>query len=158
MRLRCPAQILQKLTTSRSRRRLTELENLYQAILDKPILDASEAPNGVVLPSVRDAYLDLGGLLRFTDENATPSSEAWWHEATRYDNLQPLLASLLTQRECLLRPIVLLGHPGAGKSQLTRMLAARLPLGNFLPLRVELRSVPADAPIHTQIDEGISAT
>jgi len=152
------AQILQKLTTSRSRRRLTELENLYQAILDKPILDASEAPNGVVLPSVRDAYLDLGGLLRFTDENATPSSEAWWHEATRYDNLQPLLASLLTQRECLLRPIVLLGHPGAGKSQLTRMLAARLPLGNFLPLRVELRSVPADAPIHTQIDEGISAT
>src|SRR5690606_39158128 len=38
------------------------------------------------------------------------------------------------------------------------MLAARLPLGNFLPLRVELRSVPADAPIYTQIDEGISAT
>ncbi|WP_208113098.1 NACHT domain-containing protein [Actinorugispora endophytica] len=141
-----------------TRRRLTELERYYQAVLDKPMLPSVEAPEGAVLPPVRHAYLNLGGRLRFTGPNAQPSADDWWEKAHRYDDLQPLLVSLLTQRDCHLRPIVLLGHPGAGKSQLTRMLAARLPSGDFLPLRVKLRSVQADAPIRVQVEEGVSAT
>ncbi|GAA3981750.1 NACHT domain-containing protein [Thermobifida alba] len=152
------ADLLGQLTAPGARRRLTELERLYQSVLEEPLLATGEAPDGVVLPLVRDAYVDLGGRLRFTDADAAPSADPWWDGAARHDDLQPLLVSLLTQRECHFRPIVLLGHPGAGKSQLTRMLAARLPFGDFLPLRVELRSVPADAPIHAQLDEGLSAT
>ncbi|MEY9212720.1 ATP-binding protein [Thermobifida halotolerans] len=152
------ADLLERMTAPGTARRLTELERLYRAVLDKPVLDTDETPDGVVLPPVREAYLDLGGLLRVADADARPSADTWWEGAARHDNLQPLLVSLLTRRECHFRPVVLLGHPGAGKSQLTRMLAARLPSGDFLPLRVELRSVQADAPIHTQIDEGLSAT
>lgn len=152
------AGLLERMAAPGPGRRLTELERLYQGVLDRPVLDTTEAPDGVVLPPVRDAYLDLGGLLRFAGADANPSADSWWEGAVRHDDLQPLLVSLLTRRECLFRPIVLLGHPGSGKSQLTRMLAARLPAGDFLPLRVELRSVPADAPIHVQLDEALSAT
>jgi hypothetical protein len=52
-------------------------------------------------------------------------------------------------------PLVVLGHPGAGKSLLTEMLAARLPVQGFTPVRVQLRRVAADAPVYEQIQHAI---
>jgi hypothetical protein len=49
------------------------------------------------------------------------------------------------------------GRPGSGKSVLTRRLAARLAEADFLPVRVELRTVRTvrtvrtDAPVRTRI-------
>ncbi|GLU45848.1 NACHT domain-containing protein [Nocardiopsis ansamitocini] len=139
-------------------RRLDELALANRAVLDQPMLPTAEAPEGMVLPTVSRSYLNPCGLLRFSDSDSLPSADSWWAQSERHEDLQPLLVSLLTQWHCRTRPIVLLGHPGAGKSQLTRMLCARLPAGDFLPLRVELRGVQADAPVYRQIEEGIAAT
>ena len=49
-------------------------------------------------------------------------------------------------------PLVILGHPGSGKSLLTKILAARLPPQDFLSVRVELRDVPADSDLQYQIE------
>ncbi|MEU6410152.1 hypothetical protein [Microbispora sp. NPDC046933] len=49
----------------------------------------------------------------------------------------------------------MLGQPGAGKSVLTKILAGRLPDGDFLPVRVPLREVPADGTIQEQIEAAV---
>ena len=54
-------------------------------------------------------------------------------------------------------PLVILGHPGAGKSLITQVLAARLPPSDFLPVRVILRSVAAESDLQTQIETAIRA-
>ena len=60
--------------------------------------------------------------------------------------------------EAVSAPLVLLGQPGAGKSVLTKVLAARLPPSDFLPVRVVLREVPAEAEVQDQIEYAIRAT
>jgi hypothetical protein len=53
------------------------------------------------------------------------------------------------------RPLIILGHPGAGKSLLTEVLAARLPSEAFTTIRVPLRAVNPDAPIHQQVEKTV---
>jgi predicted NACHT family NTPase len=64
---------------------------------------------------------------------------------------------LLTEPAATVVPLLVLGQPGAGKSVLTRVLAARLPATDFLPVRVELRDVPADADLQDQIEYAVRA-
>ena len=45
----------------------------------------------------------------------------------------------------------------AGKSALTRVLAARLPAADFLVVRVVLREVPAEATVQDQIEQAVRA-
>ena len=55
--------------------------------------------------------------------------------------------------------MLLLGQPGAGKSVLTKVLAARLPTADFLPIRVVLRDVDATRDLQGQIEDALrSAT
>ena len=50
---------------------------------------------------------------------------------------------------------MLLGQPGSGKSVLTKVLAARLPAGEFLTVRVVLREVPSDTDLQSQIEHAV---
>ena len=69
------------------------------------------------------------------------------------------LAGYLTSPAAQEAPLILLGQPGSGKSILTPILAARLPATDFLPVRVELRQVPAEADLQDQIEFAVrSAT
>jgi hypothetical protein len=54
--------------------------------------------------------------------------------------------------------LLLLGHPGSGKSVLTRFLAARLSATGFLPVRVELRQVPTELDLQAQIEFAVRNT
>ena len=75
------------------------------------------------------------------------------------DDACRFLAGYLTSPAAQEAPLILLGQPGSGKSILTRILAARLPASDFLPVRVELRQVPAEADLQDQIEFAVrSAT
>ena len=80
------------------------------------------------------------------------TSTDWWEDQTLRTNLQDFLVGHLTSPMAAEAPLVVLGHPGAGKSLLTQMLAARLPASDFLTVRVPLREVPADADLQTQLE------
>jgi energy-coupling factor transporter ATP-binding protein EcfA2 len=71
------------------------------------------------------------------------------------DDLAELFVGNLLTPEAVSAPIVVLGHPGSGKSVLTRVLAARLPPDQFIAVRVPLREVPADADLQEQIESAI---
>jgi hypothetical protein len=72
-------------------------------------------------------------------------------------DLTEYLAGALTSPEATSAPLIVLGLPGVGKSVLTRVLAARLPAADFLPVRVVLREVPVEADIQEQVEYAIRA-
>ncbi|MGW5876040.1 NACHT domain-containing protein [Nocardiopsis terrae] len=139
-------------------RRRQELTAAYQAVLGRPVLRSDDVPAGLTLPPLRDAYIPpRGRIAQVTKSGDTPSRDEWWEQRTVQDDLQPFVAALLTHPSATERPVVILGHPGAGKSKFTEMLAAQLPPEDFLPVRVELRAVSPNAPLHVQIEEGLAA-
>jgi hypothetical protein len=133
------------------------LVRLHRARLDQPILKAADAPAGLVLPTLRDGYIEPRGLVATAGPDDVPSTERWWQAAapTPVDDVHVFAFAHLTGPEATDRPLVILGQPGSGKSVLTRRLAARLAESDFLPVRVELRAVRTDAPVQTQIEEAL---
>jgi len=86
---------------------------------------------------------------------ALPGNESWWERQSIINDIQTILGGLLIDPDATNLPILVLGHPGAGKSMLTRALVARLSEAGFLAVHIELRKVHPDAPIQRQIEEGI---
>ncbi len=126
----------------------------YRADLDRPILggDAGE----LTMPLLGEAYVDHRFRVKQGGPGARTAEEEWWDTQPR-DDLAAFLTRYLTTPQAAGAPLLLLGHPGAGKSALTRILAARLPAADFLAVRVVLREVPAEAEIQDQIEHALRA-
>ncbi|MEV6930942.1 hypothetical protein AB0M46_41520 [Dactylosporangium sp. NPDC051485] len=90
--------------------------------------------------------------------SAPLAQEAWWAAQPLHTDLDLFLAAHLASPHSARRPLVVLGHPGAGKSLLTRVLAARLPVATYTAIWVPLRHVKADTQIHHQIEEALYTT
>ncbi|WP_250032953.1 NACHT domain-containing protein [Paractinoplanes maris] len=131
------------------------LARAYRAHLGRPVLggDAGE----VLLPALGTAYLDPLFRVRASAAGARPADDHWWRDAPIRTDLAAFLASFLTTTQACEAPMLLLGQPGAGKSSLTRILAARLPASDFFVCRVALRDVPAEAEIQDQIELALRA-
>jgi hypothetical protein len=138
--------------------RCAALAKVYQAALRRPILPASESPEGLRMPLLGDAYVNPD----FRAAQVQPSdrivAEYWWAEHPVRQDLQGFLIGHLTSRQAVDVPLLVLGQPGSGKSMLTQMLAARLPASDFLVVRVALRDVSADADLQSQIEQAVRAT
>ena len=134
------------------------LSNAYGAALFQPILAEGDAPAGMRLPTLAEGYLDPDFRVQpVSAAGEWPADEAWWLDAPVRSDLTEYLAGVLTSPEARSAPLVVLGQPGAGKSVLTKILAARLPPSDFLPVRVVLREAPAEADIQDQIEYAIRA-
>ena len=127
----------------------------YRAAAEASVLSGADTPDGVSLPSLEVAYVNPRCLVAAIGKDARPADDRWWDDAGVAVDVQMVLAGLLTTPLAVDAPLVVLGQPGAGKSVLTKMLCARLLDSGFLPVRVELRSVPADAPVQAQIEYAI---
>ncbi|CAL9390622.1 hypothetical protein SUDANB121_01257 [Nocardiopsis dassonvillei] len=140
-------------------RRRAELSALYRSVLHRPVLPSDGGPaRGLVLPTLADAYIPPRGRITVDGGDAVPSSEKWWSDIDVTDDIAGFISARLVHPRGTEAPTVILGHPGSGKSKFTEMLAAQLPPSDFLPIRVELRSVPPNAPIPRQIEEGLAAS
>ena len=133
------------------------LSGAYRAALHRPILTEGEAPTGVRVPTLDEGYLDPDFRIAAVESGELPSDEDWWDQVPVRTDLTDYLAGVLTSPEATAAPLVVLGQPGAGKSVLTRVLAARLPAGQFMPVRVALREVPAEAEVQDQVEYAIRA-
>jgi hypothetical protein len=131
----------------------------YRAVLERPVLTAGDVPEGIRLPLLGDAYVNP--LFRAASGGTAGqfAEESWWSEQPVRDDLEGFLLGYLTCPQAVQAPLLILGQPGSGKSVLTQVLAARLPPGDFLVVRVLLREVAADADLQSQIEHAIrSAT
>ena len=123
------------------------------------MLTASDVPEGIRLPLLGDAYVNPQFRAAPAGAAARFARESWWAEQPVRDDLEGFLLGHLTSPQAVQAPLLILGQPGSGKSVLTQVLAARLPPGDFLVVRVLLREVAADADLQSQIEHAIrSAT
>lgn len=120
-----------------------------RAVLAHPVLGGD-----VLQPSLGDAYIDPRFQVKVAGPGARPADDSWWDAGVRND-FGDFLATYLTTPAATRAPMLLLGQPGAGKSSLTRILAARLPAADYLVVRVALREVRAEAEIQDQIEQAI---
>ena len=85
------------------------------------------------------------------------ADDHWWDNQVSRDDFDLMLAAYVTSLDAARLPMLLLGHPGAGKSMLTKVFAARLrPARRHTVVRVSLRRVGANAPVRTQIETALA--
>ncbi len=130
----------------------------YRAALPRPILSEGHATADMCLPTLDEGYVDPDFRVRAVLDGAHgPAEEGWWEPEPVRSDLTEYLAGVLTSVASTTAPLVVLGQPGAGKSVLTKILAARLPAAGYLPVRIVLRDIPADADVQDQIEHAVRA-
>ncbi|MBM2621865.1 hypothetical protein JIG36_40835 [Actinoplanes sp. LDG1-06] len=148
--------VLRQATSGRDPdRHRAALARAYRAELNRPVLGGDAGD--LLLPALGTAYLDPVFRVRAAGPGARPADDHWWTDAATRTDIAAFLAAHLTTTQATEAPMLLLGQPGAGKSSLTRILAARLPASDFFVCRVVLRDVPAEAEIQDQIELALRA-
>jgi hypothetical protein len=127
----------------------------YQASLAEPVIGSGQAPDGVVLPPLGEAYVDPVCRVAEARPGDRPAEAEWWQCRELVPDIGTFLAGYLTSPRAATLPLVVLGEPGSGKSKLVEVLAARLPEHDFLPILVQLRDVAAESMIQEQIEQAI---
>ena len=109
----------------------------------------------ITFPTVREIFVNPRYRFTRADPEFRLADETWWKELPSSDNLDLRLAAHIASAQAATHPLLILGHPGAGKSMLTRVLAARLPESAYTVVRVPLRHVSAHAPVYDQIQQAL---
>ncbi|MEV4800410.1 hypothetical protein AB0K18_10370 [Nonomuraea sp. NPDC049421] len=136
-------------------RHLLSISNANRSALTRPINAAADLQEGLQMPTLAAGYVNPGFRVVEPDAKADITSHAWWQTIPAGKDLSDFLAGFLTSPRAVEIPLVVLGQPGAGKSLLMRVLAARLPPDQFLPIRITLRQVPADVKLQAQIKHAL---
>ncbi len=137
------------------------LRSHYNARLDEAILedrtDSVDGKPSLSFPTIRDAFVPQSyRVLRYTDKTGLLESDETWRGVPTRRDLGAFILSYLSSPYSTEAPLVILGHPGSGKSLLTKVLSGQLISDHFLPIRVQLRQVDADASVTQQIEQQIS--
>jgi hypothetical protein len=146
---------------SPSRSYRTKLNGVAAAVLGKPLLRTSgdTAAIDAVFPTVERGFVAPAYRLALYDEKARPASEKWWGDHTEARNdIDTFLAAHLASHDSTALPLLVLGNPGAGKSLLMDVLAARLPADQFTVVTVPLRKVRAEDSVREQIETALTDT
>ncbi|MFB4294109.1 NACHT domain-containing NTPase [Nonomuraea sp. ATR24] len=136
-------------------RPMIHLVRLAATALDQPLMSGGTAPEDVTLPLLGEGYISPRCRVAEMTREATPAARSWWNDRRRLPDAEAFLVGHLTSLGATQAPLVVLGEPGAGKSKLAEVLAARLAGSEFLPIRVELRHVVAESTVISQIDQGL---
>lgn len=133
----------------------------YAARMNEPIIEDKEDTDNerpkLTFPKVCDAFIPQSFLvLRQVTKSRRLEDEETWKGLTRRNDLGAFLLSYLSSPYSTEAPLLILGHPGSGKSLLTTVLAAQLMSKHYTPVKVPLRGVDSDAGIVSQIEEQIS--
>ncbi|XVS66663.1 NACHT domain-containing protein [Actinosynnema sp. CA-299493] len=130
-----------------------------RAALAKPLLRTNpDTPAAnASFPTVERGFVAPGYRVIVHDEESNPSSDDWWstHAEVRED-IDTFLAAHLSTPDSTVRPLLVLGHPGAGKSLLMTVLAARLPAAGYTVVTVQLRKVYAENTVARQIEAALT--
>lgn len=134
---------------------LEQLQNRYNSEIDAPLVDKSEmhlSISGLSLPKKIDAFIPQPfQALIYTQGIHLEHTDKW----INCQNLGKFIADTLRSPHLGTQPMLLLGDPGAGKTMLSHMLAARILNNEYHVIIVHLRDVVAEAEIYQQIDRAL---
>lgn len=135
-------------------RRRDALWRANRMLLEQPIVRWSDTGD-MSFPTVEECYVNPTCRVAVAGSTARPADESWWEGRLIQPAIDLMLTAHVTSFDAVRRPLLIFGHPGGGKSMLTKVLAARLPAESYTVARVPLRQVGANAPIHEQIRQAI---
>lgn len=133
------------------------LKRYYDKEIVEPIAEDFEPQGGKTclrFPLICNAFIPQSfQVLSWESKLKSLEDEATWKGLERREDLAAFLLSYLSSPFSTEAPLVILGHPGSGKSLLTKVLSARLMSNHYTVIRVPLREVDADARVAEQIEE-----
>lgn len=131
-----------------------------RAELSRPVIDVDVDGYGMGsrFPLVDEVFQSPRYRLCSAKRDSAPASETWWEKNVPIrGDLETVLARHFSSPESTRTPMLLLGHPGAGKSLLMKVLAARLPTSSYTVVRVPLRRVDANTTVGEQIRQALDS-
>lgn len=129
------------------------LSRLNTAYLAEPL--ARVGLDSLSFPTVEAGYVTPAYRAAVARHQTNIADPAFWQEVPVREDLEEFFVGYLSSPDAAAKPLVVLGHPGAGKSMMTRVLAARLPTSLFTTAWVPLRRVDPDVPVHRQIEQAV---
>lgn len=135
------------------------LRATYTLFLEEKIFRSSAAPADVEFPLVKDGFVPARFRTSPVGAIGSLSSDIDWGMVTeRQDGLLNYLAAEVANPANYSQPIIILGHPGSGKSLLSRLMAANVSAApNLCPVYVELRTIPLRLPLELMVEEAVSS-
>ncbi|RZB19609.1 hypothetical protein StrepF001_12850 [Streptomyces sp. F001] len=125
----------------------------HQQHLRAPLAHVEES--GPRIPDLEAGYINPAFRVAGRSGDRTLARDDWWEAQPLWGDLEDFLAAHLLTEDATRAPLLILGHPGSGKSLLTKLIAARLPAAEFFCQRVELRHLPADLGVQEQLEEAL---
>ncbi|MFJ9766965.1 NACHT domain-containing protein [Streptomyces erythrochromogenes] len=119
-------------------------------LLRAPI--AAADGSGPAIPSLAAGYVNPAFRVAGRSADRRLSADAWWEGLPLREDMAGFLAAHLLTHQATQAPLLVLGHPGSGKSLLMKLVAARMPQSEFSCLHVELRHVPAELDLQEQLE------
>lgn len=140
---------------------IAQLMKAYAQIPQEPIVAHNAlfegASNTFVSPTKSSIFVPQAfRVLRYDGKSSLEDESTWTGCETRQDLSHFILKWLSSPYSCS-SPLLVLGHPGSGKSLLTEMLVATLTRSPYTPIRLRLRDVDPDDDVPEQISRYLRA-
>lgn len=146
---------------SNSQDAVEELKSTYRKEILKPIIDSEEISyddESVKLrfPKIVDAFIPQSyKCLSYTKRNMKLEEPEVWNNLKAHNNLDAFFIKYLSNPNSIDNPLIILGHPGSGKSLLTKVISAQLMCDYYTVIRIPLREVNAESSIDMLVENQI---
>lgn len=135
--------------------KLAYADNIATPVIDDRYTKSTSEQGRLKYPSKSEIFIPQAfKVLRYDQESRHLENEEVWDSQQSRNDLGPFIVRYLESAYGAEGLLLVLGHPGSGKSLLTEMLVARLAPG-FTAVRVELRDIDAEADLQSQIEKQI---
>ncbi|NQZ10009.1 MAG: ATP-binding protein, partial [Algicola sp.] len=126
----------------------------YNADIKAPVIKEQEVIKGdstqLVFPRICDAFVPQSyKVLRYNSKDIHLEKENTWQEQPIRHELSVFMLKYLSSPHSIEAPLLVLGHPGGGKSLLTKVLAAQLMSDAYTVIRIPLREVNTELGLDT---------
>lgn len=142
---------------------VNNLKDRYHSIIEEAIIDDKEIKSDteeirLSFPKIVDAFIPQSyKCLLYEHKDIHLEDENIWNELPRNDDLDKFFVKYLFSPDSVDYPLIILGHPGSGKSLLTKVLSAQLISNSYTVIRIPLREVNAENGIDVLIEDQIKS-
>lgn len=141
-----------------------DLKNKYYSFIEEPIIDDKEIASDketipLRFPKIVDAYIPQSYKCVLYEHKETKLEDpAVWKKSTTQHDIDRFFLKYLYSPDSIDYPLIILGHPGSGKSLLTKVLSAQLMSSSYTVVRIPLRDVNAEDGIDVLVEDQIKKT
>ena len=138
-----------------------DLKRKYIATIQEPIIDDKEIKSDreeirLQFPKIKDAFIPQSyKCLSYQGKEMHLEDESVWKKSPIQHDLDRFFLKYLYSPDSIDYPLIILGHPGSGKSLLTKILSAQLMCNSYTVVRIPLRDVNAEDSIDVLVEDQI---